>query len=85
MVSVGISLYIVEALRRYPCKLIRDPGVFCVNFVSPEFEEETLCGTTSGRDTDKFADTFFERKECKEINCPYTSAKTGLSARWLTR
>ncbi len=47
----GVSV----AEKRYSCDLIRKGKAFGINTVHPELEEQMLlCGTESGRETDKF-------------------------------
>jgi len=56
---------------RYSLELIRNSGVFVVNFISKDFEKEIwYCGSHSGRNLDKFAKTRFEKEEAKTIDCP---------------
>lgn len=57
--------------KRYSLELIKNSGVFVVNFISKEFKDDVLfCGSVSGKDIDKFQETRFEKEEAQEINCP---------------
>ncbi|RLE44960.1 flavin reductase family protein [Candidatus Woesearchaeota archaeon] len=61
---------IVIGKARYSCELIRKAGSFVVNFISAEYKDDVLfCGTHSGRDVDKFAETRFEKENAEAIDC----------------
>ena len=50
--------------------MIKKAGCFVVNFVSADFKDDVVfCGTHSGKDVDKFAETKFEKEEAELIDC----------------
>ena len=58
----GVSI----AKKRFTYGLIHESKKFAINIPSPEMKEGIVkCGTTSGRDTDKFAETGWKKEEGK--------------------
>ena len=58
----GVSI----AKSRFTYGLVHESGKFAINIPTPEMKEGVVkCGTTSGRDTDKFAETGWEKEEGK--------------------
>ena len=56
--------------ERYSCSMISRSKIFCVNFISHEMKTIAVkCGTTSGRDVDKFRSFGIEKEECESIDC----------------
>ena len=56
---------------RYSHELIEDRGEFVAAFPAEGFEEDVLyCGTRSGRDVDKFAETSFTPAESDAVESP---------------
>lgn len=63
---------------RYSYKMIKDSGVFVVNFMALEYEEQVLgCGSFSGHDHDKFAEYGLAKEEADKISCPIISEASG--------
>ncbi|MBD3210775.1 flavin reductase family protein [Candidatus Micrarchaeota archaeon] len=67
----GVSV----AEKRYSHDLIKKGNGFGINLPNPRLEEAVvICGTKSGRDTDKFAEAGFSRDEGKRVplikECP---------------
>jgi flavin reductase (DIM6/NTAB) family NADH-FMN oxidoreductase RutF len=63
---------------RFSCGLIKNSGVFGVNFMGKEFEKAILyCGKCSGRNLDKFSQTGLEKKEAEKIDCPKVKQALG--------
>lgn len=59
-------------------RMVRESGVFCVNFMPAELEEKLLfCGTRSGNKVDKFARAGLEKGECESIDCPFIKQAFG--------
>lgn len=61
--------------RRFSCDLIRKGKVFGINLPHPELREATvICGTTSGRDGDKFEKANLTKEESRYVplikECP---------------
>ena len=69
--SFGPEMYgIVIGKTRYSCELIRKAGSFVINFISAEYKDDALfCGTHSGRNVDKFAETAFEKEDAEVVDC----------------
>ena len=66
LVTIGISP------RRYSHKLVQETGEFVVNVPSQDLVTETeFCGSTSGRDTDKFKDTALTPIKSKVVDAPF--------------
>lgn len=62
----------------YSAAVIRQTGIFVVNFVSATLEEQILLsGRSSGRDTDKFELTGLEKKAGVEVPAPVLKAAVG--------
>ncbi|MFH1781252.1 MAG: flavin reductase family protein [Patescibacteria group bacterium] len=56
---------------RYSYKMIKDSGVFVVNFMSLEYKDQVLeCGSVSGHEHDKFAEFGLTKEEADKISCP---------------
>ena len=56
---------------RFSLKLIKESGVFAVNFISKKMKEQVLyCGRSSGEHIDKFAESGLKKEECEKIDCP---------------
>ena len=66
------SLYAISVGKtRFSHQMIKNSGAFCVNFMSADFKKEMeVCGSVSGRDTDKFKESGFEKESCGKIDCP---------------
>ncbi len=63
----GVSL----ATKRFTYGLIEKGRDFALNIPGEGMEEAVrICGTTSGRDTDKFAEAKLTREKSKEIAAP---------------
>ncbi len=61
---------ILISRKRYSYDIIKKSKVFCVNFISADMKDLAVkCGTTSGRDLDKFIEFGLEKEECKTIDC----------------
>jgi flavin reductase (DIM6/NTAB) family NADH-FMN oxidoreductase RutF len=59
---------------RHTLELIRESGVFCVNFLSHDMKEIALkCGSSTGKHADKFNDHNIRKDECHSIDCPKIS------------
>lgn len=65
------ELYAISAgKKRFSTKLIKQSGVFCVNFMPYSFEKEVLfCGRNSGEHIDKFKESGLEKESCEKIDC----------------
>ncbi|MBD3397987.1 flavin reductase family protein [Candidatus Micrarchaeota archaeon] len=62
----GVSL--TGSRHSYP--MIKEGGCFGINLVAPEMKEAALlCGTRSGRDVDKFAESGLAKEEGEKIDC----------------
>ena len=58
----GVSV----AKKRFTYSLVKGSEKFAINIPVPEMKEGIVkCGTTSGRDTDKFAETGWKKEEGK--------------------
>lgn len=63
MISVGKT--------RYSNNIIRDSGEFVVNIPTPELEKKVrFCGSTSGRDTDKFSESGLTKEKAEKVKAP---------------
>lgn len=52
-------------------KMIKESGVFCVNFITDKLKKQALfCGSYSGEHMDKFKETNLTKEECSKIDCP---------------
>ena len=71
MVNINPFLYCISIGKtRFSYGLIKESGVFCVNFMPLSKEKEVLyCGRNSGNFTDKFAKTGLHKIECEKIDC----------------
>lgn len=59
-------------------QLVRDSGVFVVNFVPATWEDIIMyCGRTSGRDTDKFAGAGLRKEEAESVDAPRLADSLG--------
>ena len=58
--------------RRFTHDLIKESGVFAVNFLPHKYSDKVLeCGRCTGRDVgDKFASVGLGKEEAETINCP---------------
>lgn len=62
----GISI----GKTRFSWRMIKESRVFCINFVPYSMEKQAvLCGTSSGENTDKYAETDLTMEECDNIDC----------------
>ncbi len=70
--SFSPTLYAISIGKtRFSHGMIMDTGRFCVNFMPAEQKEGmAACGTTSGKSSDKFEASGFDKVECKKIDCP---------------
>ncbi len=58
----GVSV----AKKRFTYSLVKGSGKFAINIPTPEMKEGiVVCGTRSGRDTDKFSETGWKKEEGK--------------------
>ncbi len=56
---------------RFSLSLIKQSKVFVVNFMTKDFERETLfCGRNTGEKIDKFKEAGLEKEKAETINCP---------------
>jgi len=71
-VSFQPNLYLICIdKKRYSHDLIKKSKCFVINFMPFELKDKILfCGKASGRNTDKFKETGFEKQEAEKINCP---------------
>jgi flavin reductase (DIM6/NTAB) family NADH-FMN oxidoreductase RutF len=57
--------------KRFSLSLLRDSGVFCINFLNHDMHEIALrCGQSSGLHIDKFKENEIQKQECEKIDCP---------------
>lgn len=70
--SVEPFMYAIAVGKtRFSLKLIKESGVFAVNFISKKMQEEVVyCGRHSGEHLDKFSETGLKKEECEKIDCP---------------
>lgn len=62
---------IAVSKKRFSYKLIKESGVFCVNFISKDMRKEAIfCGSRRGDHIDKFKETKLTKEECSKIDCP---------------
>lgn len=62
----GVSL----SDSRHSYSMIKEGKCFGINLVAPNMRDAALvCGTKSGRDTDKFAESGLTREEGEKIDC----------------
>ena len=73
------SLYGIAANRNgYGAQLVRESGVFVVNFVPASWENVIfLCGNVSGRTADKFAATGLRKEEAESVDAPRLADSLG--------
>ncbi len=65
LVAIGVSP------KRYSHRLIKETGEFVVNIPSKELVEKVVfCGTTSGRNTDKFKETGLTAIPARKVKPP---------------
>ncbi len=78
-VSMNPPLYAIAISKhRFSYKLIKDSGVFCVNFVPKELQKQALfCGSHTGEHMDKFKEAKLTRKQCSRIDCPAIKESLG--------
>jgi flavin reductase (DIM6/NTAB) family NADH-FMN oxidoreductase RutF len=56
---------------RYSHDLIKESGEFVINIPTKDIESDTwICGTTSGRNVDKFKETNLTTEKSKKVNAP---------------
>jgi flavin reductase (DIM6/NTAB) family NADH-FMN oxidoreductase RutF len=72
-------LYSIAAMRPgYGTALIRQSGIFVVNFVPAAWEKTIfLCGNISGRTTDKFAAAGLRKEEAESVDAPRLADSLG--------
>jgi flavin reductase (DIM6/NTAB) family NADH-FMN oxidoreductase RutF len=72
-------LYGIAAQRQgYGAELVRNSGVFVVNFVPATWERTIfLVGNVSGRTTDKFAAAGLEKEEAESVDAPRLARSLG--------
>ena len=69
-VSSEPGLYAISLGDRFSHRLIKESGVFCVNFISSQLKDQAVfCGTHSGEHMDKFKEMKLTREECSKIDC----------------
>lgn len=70
-VSMSPFLYAISVSKeRYSYKLIKESGVFAVNFMPHKFKDAIIeCGTKTGEHIDKFKEAGLTKEECKRIDC----------------
>jgi flavin reductase (DIM6/NTAB) family NADH-FMN oxidoreductase RutF len=73
------ALYCIAANRNgYGAGLVRGSGVFVVNFVPATWEKAIfLCGSVSGRETDKFAAAGLRKEEAESVDAPRLAESLG--------
>jgi flavin reductase (DIM6/NTAB) family NADH-FMN oxidoreductase RutF len=73
------SLYCIAANRNgYGAQLVRDSGVFVVNFVPASWERVIfLCGNVSGRAADKFSAAGLRKEEAESVDAPRLADSLG--------
>ena len=78
-VSFDPELYAVSiGKERFSLKLIRESGVFVINFMPLKLKDAVLfCGRRSGEDIDKFQESGLEKEEAETIECPRIKQATG--------
>lgn len=79
-VSFDPFLYAISISKeRYSYGLIKESGVFAVNFLPNKLKKEVLfCGRQSGEVIDKFRETGLTREECDKIECPRVKESLGI-------
>lgn len=77
--SANPDLYGIAAYRSgYGAQLVRESGVFVVNFVPATWESSILyCGSTSGRSVDKFALAGLRKEEAETVDAPRLADSLG--------
>lgn len=56
---------------RFSLDMVRHSKAFVVNFMSKDFEKKILyCGTHTGKNIDKFAETGLIKEQAKSVDCP---------------
>jgi flavin reductase (DIM6/NTAB) family NADH-FMN oxidoreductase RutF len=78
-ISLEPQLYCIAATTgSYGAELVRASGAYVVNFVPASWEQAILlCGSTSGRTTDKFAQAGLAREQGKMIDAPRLAGALG--------
>jgi len=67
------ALFVHNSLD-FPLSMIRQSGVFCVNFLPKERHGEiAFCSRHAGEHIDKFRETQLTKSECEAIDCPRIS------------
>ncbi|MBR9690196.1 flavin reductase [Candidatus Woesearchaeota archaeon] len=71
--SFDPALYIISIGKtRFSLDLVRETGVFAVNFMAREFEEQVMfCGSNTGLKFDKYKETGLTPIDCEKIDCKY--------------
>lgn len=71
--------YGIAARRQgYGAELVRDSGIFVVNFVPTTWEKTIfLCGNVSGRTIDKFAVAGLQKEEAESVDAPRLAQSLG--------
>lgn len=71
-VSFDPMLYAISiGKERFSYKLIKESGVFCVNFMPYALKDKVLfCGRNTGKIMDKFRESGLTEEECDKIHCP---------------
>lgn len=55
---------------RFSCNIIRNSGIFVVNFMPYEFKKEVLfCGRNSGEHINKFKESGLTKEESEKLDC----------------
>lgn len=77
--SFDPSLYAISVGHtRFSHGMIKDSGVFCVNFMSAGHKKAMeVCGSASGKGTDKFRLSGLVKDECRQIDCPRIKESLG--------
>ena len=77
--SFSPGMYAISIGRtRFSHDMIKDSGVFCVNFMHAEHRRGMeVCGSVSGSGTDKFKESGFGKEECEKIDCPRIKQSAG--------
>lgn len=72
-------LYGIAAMRHgYGAGLVRESGIFVVNFVPATWEKTIfLCGNVSGRTTDKFVAAGLQKEEAESVDAPRLAQSLG--------
>lgn len=79
-VSSDPLLYAISlSSSRYSYELIKESGVFAINFMPYDLKKQSLfCGRNSGETIDKFKETGLTKEECEKIDCPRIKESLGI-------